>query len=147
MHGHLNVKHTHTYQPSPERPSNIWPDVTSIPVSWGANCYSGEKLWPWQRGWGVLYLWEKLSEKTCRSCEKYNPLSLSTDGDLLGIKPTTNLERHICKNKARQNASRIKQVYAIYFPCSISEYSFVHNCRLPIIQSFEKNAMHWNASL
>ena len=57
---------------------------------------------------GVPYLWEKLSEKTRRPCEKYKPLSLSTDGNVLGVHITTKLERHICKDEARQNATGTK---------------------------------------
>jgi len=55
--------HTHTHttphnQPSPERPSNIRPEVIAMPIDWGTHHYSGEKFWPWQRGWGSLSLGE-----------------------------------------------------------------------------------------
>jgi len=59
---------------------------------------------------GVPYLWDKHSEKPLRLCEKYKSLSLSTDGNLLGVHITTKQERHICKDKARQNATGTKQV-------------------------------------
>ena len=50
------------------------------------------------------------SEKTYRPCDKYKLLSLSTDGNLLGGHITTKLERHICRDKARQNPTGTKQV-------------------------------------
>jgi len=59
---------------------------------------------------GVPYLWKKLSEKPRRPCEEYKLLSLSTDGNLLAVHITTKLERHIRKDKARQNGAGIKQV-------------------------------------
>lgn len=101
----LTITHTHN-QPSPERPFNNGQRLLL--------CQSTEVLITTQEksfGLGsVPYLWEKLSEKPRRPCEKYKPLSLSTDGNLLAVHITTKLERRICKDKARQNGAGIKQV-------------------------------------
>lgn len=75
--------HTHTYQPSPQGPSNIRAYCTANRLV----CQSFLRrkaltLAVWVR---VLYLWKKLPEKICRSREKYKPLSLPTDGHLLGV--------------------------------------------------------------